>query len=53
VNPGPDEHTREENQLTHDHDKNTPFSVHNIIEPEPHKVAVLDWFILENTGEQQ
>jgi len=53
VNPGPAEHTRKENQLTHDHDKNPPFSVHNIIEPEPHKVAVLDWFILEGADHDE
>ena len=53
MNPDPDEHTREENQLTHDHNENTPFSVHNIIEPEPHMVAVLDWFILEGADHDE
>ena len=47
MNPGPERHHGEENQLTHDQNPNTPFSVHDHIEIDPHMVTVLDWFILE------
>jgi len=39
--------------LTHQPSPNVPFSVHNIIEPEPHMVAVLDWFILEGADHDE